>query len=114
MSAETFHLIDERDVRHEDVVDAFRVAFWHGNESDPQDLTSVAVYESSKASLDETLEWAKRSQNPAPRLVGVFAVVTTGRREDSVRIARYDHRPSLKPGETRDPGYSEGTIYLHS
>ncbi len=114
MNDQAFHLIDERDVRREDVVDAFRVAFWHGDESDPQDLTSVAVYESSGAGLDETLEWAKRSQSPSPRVVEVFAVVTFGRQKDSVRIARYDHRPSLKPGETRDSGYLEGTIHLHS
>ena len=109
-----FQLIDERDVRREGEVDAFRVAFWHGQHDDSQDLTSVAVFESSEATLDETLSWAKRDQIPPPRLIEIFAMVCSGTKKDSVLIARYDSRPPLDPGETRDLEWVEGAAYLHS
>ncbi|MGO2037261.1 MAG: hypothetical protein ACTH2U_12340 [Brevibacterium sp.] len=113
MTDEAFHLIDERDIDREADADTFRVMFWHGHEDDPQDLTSVAVYETLTATLDEVISWAKRVQTPAPRLVEIFAVVTSGQQKDSIRIASYDLRPSPGPGEVRDRGYSEFSITLH-
>ncbi|MGO0605826.1 hypothetical protein [Brevibacterium linens] len=113
MNDEAFHLIDERDVDREADADVFRVALWNGDESDPQDLTSVAVYETSVAPLDEVIAWAKQMQDPAPRLVEIFAVVISNDQKDSIKIASYDLRPDLKPGEVRDPGYSEGSVFLH-
>ncbi|AZL06612.1 MULTISPECIES: hypothetical protein [Brevibacterium] len=113
MDDEVFHLIDERDIDREATADTFRVSFWHGDENDPQDLTSVAVYETSVATLDEVIAWAKRGQIPEPRLVEIFAVVASAEQKDSIQIASYDHRPDLKPGEVRDTGYSEASIFLH-
>ncbi|WP_098731849.1 hypothetical protein [Brevibacterium epidermidis] len=113
MNDEAFHIIDERDVDREADADVFRVSFWHCDEADAQDLTSITVYETSVATLDEVIAWAKRMENPAPRLVEIFAVVTSSNQKDSIKIASYDLRPDLKPGGMRDPGYSEGSTFLH-
>ena len=114
-AAESFVLIDERDITREGEADAFRVAHWTGYDGDPQDLTAVAVYESATATLDEAIEWAKTSQTPPARLTEVFAIINgQGKRKESILIARYDRRPPSPPGVERESWFSESSLTLWS
>ncbi len=80
-----FGPVDERDTRIENVVETFRVALWWGDPDDEEDLTTVEVLESTTATLDETLDWARRAQAQNPRLVEIFAVRASARKAGSSR-----------------------------